>query len=105
LRKQQNERVIPQDKLLSFNVPIQTDQDSQFARFADVIQDNNAQVEQEAIHALTYKSLSNKLKPDEKVIFSMLLDDKNQSEIASELGVSRQWISVKIKRIRKTIFD
>lgn len=35
LRKQQNERAIPQDKLLSFDVPIQTDQDSQFASFAD----------------------------------------------------------------------
>ena len=105
LRKQQNERAIPQDKLLSFDVPIQTDQDNQFASFADVIPDNNVQVEQEAIHALTYKSLSSKLKPDEQVIFAMLLDDKNQSEIASELCVSRQWISVKVKRIRKTIFD
>ena len=44
-----------------------------------------------------------KLKPDEQVIFAMLLDDKNQSEIASELGVSRQWISVKIKRIRSLL--
>lgn len=77
LRKQQNERAIPQDKLLSFDVPIQTDQDSQFASFADIIPDNNVQVEQEAIHALTYKSLSSKLKPDEQVIFAMLLDDKN----------------------------
>lgn len=94
LRKQQNERAIPQDKLLSFDVPIQTDQDNQFASFADVIPDNNVQVEQEAIHALTYKSLSSKLKPDEQVIFAMLLDDKNQSEIASELGVSRQRIAV-----------
>lgn len=60
LRKQQNERAIPQDKLLSFDVPIQTDQDNQFASFADVIPDENVQVEQEAIHALTYKSLSSK---------------------------------------------
>lgn len=97
LRKQQNERAIPQDKLLSFDVPIQTDQDSQFASFADVIPDNNVQVEQEAIHALTYKSLSSKLKPDEQVIFAILLDDKNQSEIASELGGSAD------KGLRKTI--
>ena len=68
-----------------------------------MIPDNNVQVEQEAIHALTYKSLSSKLKPDEQVIFAMWLDDKNQSEIASELGVSRQWISVKIKRIRSLL--
>ena len=90
--------------MLSFDVPIQTDnQDGTPCNVIDIIPDENVQVEQEAIYALTYKSLQNKLKPNEKVIFEMLLDGKKQSEIAVELGVSRQLISMRIKRIRSLL--
>lgn len=101
LRKQQNKRVIPQDKLLSYDIPISlNDMDNQPVTFADVIPDENAQTEQEVIDKITHQSLLNKVKPDEQRIFSLLMDGKNQSDIAKEIGVSRQRISAKIKRIR-----
>lgn len=50
-----------------------------------------------------YQSLDHRLKEDEKRILSMLMDGMNQSDIADKLNVSRQWISVKMKRIRKLL--
>lgn len=80
LRKQQNERAIPQDKLLSFDVPIQTDQDSQFASFADVIPDNNVQVEQEAIVTKT-KTVNGKTQTYTEVETYWTWDEINRDHV------------------------
>ena len=103
LRKNSASKMIPQDKLLSIDVRIQSETDESSVSFADLIPDQNVCVEDEVFNNLMCQSLDHRLKDDEKQILSMLADGMNQSDIADKLNVSRQWISVKIKRIRNLL--
>ena len=61
-------------------------------------------IEEEAMLNITIKSMYNELKDeDERCIdvFSLLINENTQREIASELGISQTAVSWYIKRIRK----
>lgn len=54
---------------------------------------------------LQIHEFKNSLDPYEKYVFQGLLDGKKQADIAKELGVSRQYINVKVGRIRNKYYE
>lgn len=101
LRQLTAARAIPQDKIISADVKIQSeDGERNPARLIDLIPDETALTEQNVMCDITYQLLMDKLKEDEKEIVSMLLDGVSQVKIAKQMKVSRQYINIKIKRIR-----
>lgn len=63
-------------------------------------------IEEEAMLNITIKSMYNELKDEDKRcidVFSLLIKETTQREIASELGISQTAVSWYIKRIRKKL--
>lgn len=77
LRQITAERIVPQDKILSMDVQIQSEDSDGTTTFANLIQDETVQIEQDVVAKLTYDSLMKKLKDDERVILEMLMDGVN----------------------------
>lgn len=103
LRQITAERIVPQDKILSMDVQIQSEDSDGTTTFANLIQDETVQIEQDVVAKLTYDSLMKKLKDDERVILEMLMDGVNQTDIANHFGFSKQYASVKIQKIRNKL--
>lgn len=70
-----------------------------------MIPDETALTEQNIMCDITYRLLMDKLKEDEKEIVMMLLDGVSQVDIAKQMNFSRQYINIKIKRIRDILMQ
>lgn len=106
LRQLTAARTIPQDKIVSADIKIQSeDREGNPARLIDLIPDETALTEQNVMCDITYRLLMDKLKEDEKEIVMMLLDGVSQVDIAKQMNFSRQYINIKIKRIRDILMQ
>lgn len=93
------QRVIPEDKILSYNAQLNDDIDGSYI---DTITDDCC-VHDMIIDGITTESIMNTLNDREKNIVKLLIDGMKQHEIASILGCSRQNISYCVQQMRKKI--
>ena len=94
---------IPYDKLLYLDNFAKRVSDSSNERlnFADIIPDRKTQIENGVINKITFKKTFDKLKPSHKRVVEMLIDGKRQTDIAEELGISRQAVCERVRKIRR----
>lgn len=106
LRKITSNKYIPKDKLLYLNVSVQSDNSEEMISvYADLMPDNSVDVEKEVINKMIYEDINSKLKSNDQKIFSMLMDGISVTNIAKHMGVSKQFISKKMKRLQKIYYD
>lgn len=103
LRKLTASKTIPQDKIVPIDAKVKSDKGDVFTSVVNTIPDDSVCVEDTALNNVMHYSLDHRLRNDERQILSMLMDGMSQSEIAQKMNISRQWISVKIKRIRNLL--